>query len=101
MCIYFYLKLCKELFGDSFTPEYIESLVSGTNVYYGAKDIDVDKVLFVHGSFDPWHAIGITNGSEKYDAILVEGMNSFLMLSVHIYLVICTYVKWKVICIVC
>ena len=26
---------------------------------YGAKNIDVTNVVFVHGSFDPWHALGI------------------------------------------
>jgi hypothetical protein len=27
---------------------------------YGGKDIHVNNVVFVHGSFDPWHALGVT-----------------------------------------
>ena len=34
--------------------------ISRTNVMYGSKDIQVSNVVFVHGSIDPWHAMGVT-----------------------------------------
>ena len=33
-------------------------MVEDSNSYYGAKELDVDNVVFVHGSIDPWHAMG-------------------------------------------
>ena len=40
---------------------------------YGAKEIDVSNVVFVHGSFDPWHALGITEDHGTNKAILIPG----------------------------
>jgi len=68
------VKLCKDLFGDTFTPEYIESLVQETNAMYGGKNIDVDNVVFVHGSIDPWHAMGrLTDVNENSPAFVING----------------------------
>ena len=62
--------MCQELFGDIFTLEYIEEMAQGSNDYYGAKDLDVNNVVFVHGSIDPWHAMGrITDLNENSPAI--------------------------------
>ncbi|KAG6449170.1 hypothetical protein O3G_MSEX005891 [Manduca sexta] len=36
-----------------------------TNSDYGALDISVSRVVFVHGSVDPWHALGITNSTNN------------------------------------
>ena len=62
------------MFGDEFTPEYIESLVQETNAMYGGKNIDVDNVVFVHGSIDPWHAMGqLTDVNENSPAFVIDG----------------------------
>ena len=71
--------MCQELFGDIFTLEYIEEMAQGSNDYYGAKDLDVNNVVFVHGSIDPWHAMGrITDLNENSPAILIPGNNKIL-----------------------
>ena len=68
------LQMCQEVFGDIFTQEYIEEMVDGTNDYYGAKNLDVQNVVFVHGSVDPWHSMGrITDLNENSPAILIPG----------------------------
>ena len=40
---------------------------------YGAKNIEVTNVVFVHGTFDPWHALGITEDKGPNKAILIPG----------------------------
>lgn len=43
---------------------------------YGGLDIEVSNVVFVHGSIDPWHALGITKTQDdKAPAIYIEGKN--------------------------
>ena len=37
-------------------------------------DIEVSNVVFVHGSIDPWHAMGITSSScQSAPALYIEG----------------------------
>merc|ERR1712122_236422 len=36
-----------------------ESGVYGSNIEYGGMNPDVDNVVFVHGTIDPWHAMGV------------------------------------------
>ena len=70
-------QMCQELFGDIFTLEYIEKMAQGSNDYYGAKNLNVNNVVFVHGSIDPWHAMGrITDLNENSPAILIPGRNN-------------------------
>ena len=50
-----------------------------TNKEYGGLDISVSNVVFVHGSIDPWHAMGITQSNRtKSPAIFIEGENKLL-----------------------
>ena len=45
-----------------------------TNTEYGGLDIAVTNVVFVHGSIDPWHAMGIIQSNRtKSPAIYIEG----------------------------
>ena len=49
-------------------------MVQDSNSYYGAKELDVDNVVFVHGSIDPWHAMGRTTDlNEDAPAIMIQG----------------------------
>ena len=69
-----FLQTCTDLFGDVFDAQYIEELVEDSNSYYGAKKLEVENVVFVHGSIDPWHAMGRTTDlNEKSPAILIPG----------------------------
>ena len=52
-------KQCQDIFGLKFDLNLLEKGVKRSNIMYGAKNIDVTNVVFVHGSFDPWHALGI------------------------------------------
>jgi hypothetical protein len=48
--------------------------VKRTNTIYGGLQIQASRVVFVHGSIDPWHALGITH-TIKHDspAIYIRG----------------------------
>ena len=66
------------MYGNIFDLDYIEKLVRETNDYYGSTDLDVKNVVFVHGSIDPWHAMGrLTDLNKESPAIMIPG-NDFL-----------------------
>jgi hypothetical protein len=48
--------------------------VKRTNILYGALHLQATRVVFIHGSVDPWHALGITR-TVKQDspAIYIRG----------------------------
>ena len=48
--------------------------IQATNTEYGGVDIKVDNVVFVHGSVDPWHAMGVINTTtDSAPAIYIAG----------------------------
>lgn len=52
----------------------LNSAVYRTNTLYGALDLQVTNVVFVHGSVDPWHVLGITHSSNpQAPAIFIKG----------------------------
>lgn len=54
--------------------EFVRNAVAWTNANYGAKNIEVSRVVFVHGSVDPWHALGIIKTQDNdAPAIYIEG----------------------------
>jgi pimeloyl-ACP methyl ester carboxylesterase len=59
----FSVKQCVDLYGSRFNQTFIENAIKATNTNYGAKNIKVSKVIFVNGSIDPWHALGITTAN--------------------------------------
>ena len=62
------------MFGPKYTKAYVESMIQKTNDFYGAKELDVTNVVFVHGSMDPWNPMGRTTDlNAKAPAILIEG----------------------------
>lgn len=70
----FYIQQCKDVFGEKFSTDFIQGAVNWTNIVYGGLDIDVTNVVFVHGSIDPWHALGVTTTVRPLaPAILIEG----------------------------
>ena len=67
-------RMCRDVFGPKFTPELLARGVAATNAEYGGRDISVESVVFVHGSIDPWHAMGIVQSDrEAAPAIYIEG----------------------------
>merc|ERR1711892_59506 len=50
---------CQDAFGAEFTHEMMEKSVAASNIEYGGYEPSVNNVVFVHGSIDPWHALGV------------------------------------------
>lgn len=70
----FYIQQCKDIFGPRYTASFLNGAVGRTNIIYGALDIEVTNVVFVHGSVDPWHALGITvTRDHGAPAIFIKG----------------------------
>ncbi|XP_075991129.1 putative serine protease K12H4.7 [Anticarsia gemmatalis] len=70
----FYTKQCEDVFGKKYNGDFIAAAAEWTNNYYGALDIEVSRVVFVHGSVDPWHALGITKTQDNdAPAIYIKG----------------------------
>ncbi|XP_039286924.1 putative serine protease K12H4.7 [Nilaparvata lugens] len=70
----FYEEECKGVFGDKFTPEYIQQKVGETNKYYGGKDYKQSQTMFTQGSVDQWQDRGITESNEQqgYKAVYID-----------------------------
>eukprot|EP00092_Neocalanus_flemingeri_P028013 GFUD01030416.1.p1 GENE.GFUD01030416.1~~GFUD01030416.1.p1 ORF type:complete len:490 (+),score=98.51 GFUD01030416.1:89-1558(+) len=70
----FFEKMCSDIYGPKFTMELLEKGIQETNSEYGGLNLKVNNVVFVQGSIDPWHAMGITKDvSAKSPAIFIEG----------------------------
>ena len=65
---------CKDAFGVDFTQEMLASNVANTNIEYGGFQPSVSNVVFVHGSIDPWHAMGVLEDLNEFSpAIVIPG----------------------------
>lgn len=83
----FFIQQCTDIFGPKYSAKFLKQAIDRTNTYYGALDIDVTKVVFVHGSIDPWHALGITKTIEQgAPAIYIKGKYQFIIYSVLYYI---------------
>jgi len=70
----FFIQMCTDVFGPKFDKELLESGIQQTLQEYGGLDISVSNVVFVHGSLDPWHALGILEDkSPSSPAIVING----------------------------
>lgn len=58
-----------------FTKEFIEQAVNNTNEFFGGLKINVPRLVFIHGQFDPYSRLGITNTTKgsNLDIILIKG----------------------------
>ena len=72
----FFVKMCSDVFGQNFNLDLLERGVDLKNLEYGVLNTSVSNVVFVHGSLDPLHVLGITKDAlGKSTAILIEGMS--------------------------
>ena len=70
----FFVRMCSDVFGAKFDLDLLKRGISLTNTEYGGLKISVSNVVFVHGSLDPWHVLGITQDlSASAPAIVIEG----------------------------
>lgn len=66
--------MCEDLYGSKFNETFLNSAINRTNIIYGALDIEVSNVVFVHGTVDPWHPLGILETVDaRAPAILING----------------------------
>ncbi|KAM0732821.1 putative serine protease F56F10.1 [Formica fusca] len=70
----FFIQQCIDIFGPRYDIDLLKSGVTRTNILYGALNLQVTNVVFVHGSVDPWHVLGITTSSNpQAPAIYING----------------------------
>ena len=70
----FFESWCQQAYGDAFTHARLEQEMIDTNTEYGGFTPDVHNVVFVHGTIDPWHAMGVLEDlSDTATAIYIEG----------------------------
>lgn len=70
----FFVDQCKDIYQSEFSKGFIEKAVRRTNINYGSLNLEVSRVVFVHGSIDPWHALGIyETRSLSAPAIYING----------------------------
>jgi len=65
----FYTNICQDVFGFNFLPR-----INDTNYVYGGKHPGSTNIIFINGSLDPWHSLGITKTlSDSLQAIYIQG----------------------------
>jgi len=70
----FFVKMCSDVFGPKFNFDLLKRGIDITNTEYGSLNISVTNVVFVHGSLDPWHTLGVTEDvSKDAPVIIIEG----------------------------
>ncbi|XP_012541201.1 putative serine protease K12H4.7 [Monomorium pharaonis] len=70
----FFAQQCVDIFGPRYNMNLLNSAVARTNILYGALNLQVTNVVFVHGSIDPWHILGIIQSSNpQAPAIYIKG----------------------------
>uniref|UniRef100_A0A0A1XMQ0 Putative serine protease K12H4.7 n=1 Tax=Zeugodacus cucurbitae TaxID=28588 RepID=A0A0A1XMQ0_ZEUCU len=70
----FFIKQCMDIYSESMNAKYLEQVVSQTNAFYGGLSPKSTNVLYVHGSIDPWHAIGMTESKNpNIPTVYIEG----------------------------
>ncbi|VVD02765.1 unnamed protein product [Leptidea sinapis] len=55
-----FVKQCQDIFGTILNETLMRSRIDWTNTNYGGLNIEARRIVFVHGSIDPWHVLGIT-----------------------------------------
>lgn len=66
---YYYL-----LFICRYDSDFLSESIEATNDFYGALKPQTKNVLYVHGSIDPWHALGLVNSTNSaLPTIYIEG----------------------------
>lgn len=61
-----------------YNADLLSEAVKRSNMMYGDLNIRESRVIYVHGSVDPWHALGITQTrASNTVAIYIEGKKLF------------------------
>lgn len=71
----FFVKQCTDIYGRDFNADYLFNSINKTNGFYLGLKPNTTNVIYVHGSIDPWHALGITESDDpKLPTIYIEGI---------------------------
>ncbi|KAJ8924680.1 hypothetical protein NQ315_000831 [Exocentrus adspersus] len=71
----YYTQLCADVYSPQFDTSYIKDRIEQTNANYGGVGINVSNVVHVHGSYDPWRAVGLTETTNPDSpVIIIEGI---------------------------
>ncbi|CAH0725332.1 unnamed protein product, partial [Brenthis ino] len=55
----FYVDLCKQAFDPKFDEAFVRDAVDRVNTVFGGLRPDVNNTINIHGTVDPWHALGV------------------------------------------
>lgn len=70
----FFIRMCTDVYGPQFTADLVEKSIRSTNTYYGELHAKSTNVIYVHGSIDPWHALGLTHSRDaQMPTIYIQG----------------------------
>ncbi|CRL02526.1 CLUMA_CG015080, isoform A [Clunio marinus] len=72
----YFLKLCQDLYDNSFNLTTIEQNIARTNTFYGALKLSLTNVFFTHGGLDPWHPTGILEDLNESTPVVVLPLNA-------------------------
>ncbi|XP_028171443.1 putative serine protease K12H4.7 [Ostrinia nubilalis] len=61
----FFIQQCQDVFGKKFDGKFLKAAVDWTNNEYGGLDLSIARIAYVHGSVDPWHALGMTKYTDS------------------------------------
>lgn len=70
----YFIKQCSDIFGAGFNERSLNNSIVRTNMIYGAQNPVTTNVLYVHGTIDPWHVLGLYQSKNpNTPTILIEG----------------------------
>lgn len=70
----FFIRQCSDVYGSEFNATSIAKAIQRTNTVYGGLQIHSTNVIYVHGSRDPWHLLGLFNSTDpKVPTIYIQG----------------------------
>ncbi|XP_058832266.1 putative serine protease F56F10.1 [Topomyia yanbarensis] len=70
----FFIRQCVDIYGEKFNEKTLKRAIYRTNTNYGALNPLTTNVLYVHGSIDPWHRLGlIYSNDSNIPTIFIKG----------------------------
>ncbi|XP_053690407.1 putative serine protease K12H4.7 [Sabethes cyaneus] len=70
----FFVRQCTDIYGQKFNAQTLNRAVYRTNTNYGALNPATTNVLYVHGSIDPWHRLGLIESNDIHTpTIFIDG----------------------------
>ncbi|XP_026819269.1 putative serine protease K12H4.7 [Rhopalosiphum maidis] len=72
----FFTDLCTDVFGDSFDFNALEKAVEKTSMMYHDLRNKTSRIVYLHGSIDPWNGLGLTEPKANNSvSIFIEGVS--------------------------